>query len=222
MLELSEDYKRLLNHLGVEEINLLRFLNDDSYPVPSRMVSRRWIDHFPQLAPAEQRYALFTRYTALLVDPYSEPDAQGRYYDFSAVRVTRVFQNAQGLWCLPRVPLEDVRKLRALVLLAERRRRDAHRPAPVGALSAGAAELRHPDRRRALPSFAAGRYLRRTGGHHLPSVAGASMNQGALLAIFASLIFSVMNALVKTIADDIPTGKSCSFAAASAACWFCC
>lgn len=48
------------------------------------------------------------------------------------------------------------------------------------------------------------------------------MNQGALLAIFASLIFSVMNALVKTIADDIPTGKSCSFAAASAACWFCC
>ena len=95
-------------------------MNDDSYPVPSRMVSRRWIDHFPQLAPAEQRYALFTRYTALLVDPYSEPDAQGRYYDFSAVRVTRVFQNAQGLWCLPRVPLEDVRKLRALVLLAER------------------------------------------------------------------------------------------------------
>ncbi|BEO51502.1 hypothetical protein SMQE21_14420 [Serratia marcescens] len=120
MLELSEDYKRLLNHLGVEEINLLRFLNDDSYPVPSRMVSRRWIDHFPQLAPAEQRYALFTRYTALLVDPYSEPDAQGRYYDFSAVRVARVFQDAQGLWCLPRVPLEDVRKLRTLVLLAER------------------------------------------------------------------------------------------------------
>ncbi len=33
------------------------------------------------------------------------------------------------------------------------------------------------------------------------------MNQGALLAIFASLIFSVMNALVKTIADDIPTGE---------------
>ncbi|MBH2696615.1 opine metallophore biosynthesis dehydrogenase [Serratia marcescens] len=120
MLELSEDYKRLLNHLGVEEINLLRFLNDDSYPVPSCMVSRRWIDHFPQLAPAEQRYALFTRYTALLVDPYSEPDALGRYYDFSAVRVARVFQDAQGLWCLPRVPLEDVRKLRTLVLLAER------------------------------------------------------------------------------------------------------
>ncbi|QXX98705.1 opine metallophore biosynthesis dehydrogenase [Serratia marcescens] len=120
MLELSEDYKRLLNHLGVEAINLLRFLNDDSYPVPSRMVSRRWIDHFPQLAPAEQRYALFTRYTALLVDPYSEPDAQGRYYDFSAVRVARVFQDAQGLWCLPRVPLEDVRKLRTLVLLAQR------------------------------------------------------------------------------------------------------
>jgi hypothetical protein len=120
MLELSEDYKRLLNHLGVEGINLLRFLNDDSYPVPSRMVSRRWIDHFPQLAPAEQRYALFTRYTALLVDPYSEPDAQGRYYDFSAVRVARVFQDAQGLWRLPRVPQEDVRKLRVLVLLAER------------------------------------------------------------------------------------------------------
>ncbi|BEM37690.1 membrane protein [Serratia marcescens] len=33
------------------------------------------------------------------------------------------------------------------------------------------------------------------------------MNQGALLAIFASLIFSVMNALVKTISDAIPTGE---------------
>ncbi|AGE17933.1 DMT family transporter [Serratia marcescens] len=33
------------------------------------------------------------------------------------------------------------------------------------------------------------------------------MNQGVLLAIFASLIFSVMNALVKTISDAIPTGE---------------
>ncbi|WBL72603.1 DMT family transporter [Serratia liquefaciens] len=33
------------------------------------------------------------------------------------------------------------------------------------------------------------------------------MNRGALLAIFASLIFSIMNALVKTIADEIPTGE---------------
>nr|CBA71437.1 conserved hypothetical protein [Arsenophonus nasoniae] len=119
MLELSLDYKRLLNRLGVEEINLLRFLNDDNYPVPARMVSRHWIEHFSQLGPSEQQYALFTRYTGLLVDPYSEPDAQGRYYDFSAVRVERVFQDVQGLWRLPRLPLEDVRKLRVLVLLAE-------------------------------------------------------------------------------------------------------
>ena len=120
MLALSQDYQQLLNRLGIEAINLLRFLNDDNYPVPPRMVSRRWIDQFPQLAPTEQCYALFTRYTALLVDPYSEPDAQGRYYDFSAVRVARVFQDAQGCWRLPRVPQEDVRKLRVLVLLAQR------------------------------------------------------------------------------------------------------
>lgn len=120
MLALSQDYQQLLNRLGIEAINLLRFLNDDNYPVPPRMVSRRWIDQFPQLAPTEQCYALFTRYTALLVDPYSEPDAQGRYYDFSAVRVARVFQDAQGRWRLPRVPQEDVRKLRVLVLLAQR------------------------------------------------------------------------------------------------------
>ncbi|MBH2652796.1 opine metallophore biosynthesis dehydrogenase [Serratia ureilytica] len=120
MLALSQDYQHLLNRLGIEAINLLRFLNDDNYPVPPRMVSRRWIDQFPQLAPTEQCYALFTRYTALLVDPYSEPDAQGRYYDFSAVRVARVFQDAQGRWRLPRVPQEDVRKLRVLVLLAQR------------------------------------------------------------------------------------------------------
>lgn len=120
MLALSQDYQQLLNRLGIEAINLLRFLNDDNYPVPPRMVSRRWIDQFPQLAPTEQCYALFTRYTALLVDPYSEPDAQGRYYDFSAVRVARVFQDALGRWRLPRVPQEDVRKLRVLVLLAQR------------------------------------------------------------------------------------------------------
>ncbi|EPK0248875.1 opine metallophore biosynthesis dehydrogenase [Serratia marcescens] len=120
MLALSQDYQQLLNRLGIEAINLLRFLNDDNYPVPPRMVSRRWIDQFPQLAPTEQCYALFTRYTALLVDPYSGPDAQGRYYDFSAVRVARVFQDAQGRWRLPRVPQEDVRKLRVLVLLAQR------------------------------------------------------------------------------------------------------
>ncbi|HGE8502246.1 opine metallophore biosynthesis dehydrogenase [Serratia ureilytica] len=120
MLALSQDYQQLLNRLGIEAINLLRFLNDDNYPVPPRMVSRHWIDQFPQLAPTEQCYALFTRYTALLVDPYSEPDAQGRYYDFSAVRVARVFQDAQGRWRLPRVPQEDVRKLRVLVLLAQR------------------------------------------------------------------------------------------------------
>lgn len=120
MLALSQDYQQLLNRFGIEAINLLRFLNDDNYPVPPRMVSRRWIDQFPQLAPTEQCYALFTRYTALLVDPYSEPDAQGRYYDFSAVRVARVFQDAQGRWRLPRVPQEDVRKLRVLVLLAQR------------------------------------------------------------------------------------------------------
>ncbi|HHP7833265.1 TPA: opine metallophore biosynthesis dehydrogenase [Serratia marcescens] len=120
MLALSQDFQQLLNRLGIEAINLLRFLNDDNYPVPPRMVSRRWIDQFPQLAPTEQCYALFTRYTALLVDPYSEPDAQGRYYDFSAVRVARVFQDAQGRWRLPRVPQEDVRKLRVLVLLAQR------------------------------------------------------------------------------------------------------
>ncbi|HGM7289115.1 TPA: opine metallophore biosynthesis dehydrogenase [Serratia marcescens] len=120
MLALSQDYQQLLNRFGIEAINLLRFLNDDNYPVPPRMVSRRWIDQFPQLTPTEQCYALFTRYTALLVDPYSEPDAQGRYYDFSAVRVARVFQDAQGRWRLPRVPQEDVRKLRVLVLLAQR------------------------------------------------------------------------------------------------------
>ncbi|BEO75476.1 TPA: opine metallophore biosynthesis dehydrogenase [Serratia marcescens] len=120
MLALSQDYQQLLNRLGIEAINLLRFLNDDNYPVPPRMVSRSWIDQFPQLTPTEQCYALFTRYTALLVDPYSEPDAQGRYYDFSAVRVARVFQDAQGRWRLPRVPQEDVRKLRVLVLLAQR------------------------------------------------------------------------------------------------------
>lgn len=117
---LANDYKTLLNKLGISEINLLRFLNDDNYPVPETMLSRRWIDDFPRLSPIEQQYALFVRYTGLLVDPYSVPDAQGRYFDFSAVKVMPVYQDDAGLWHLPRVPLEDIHKLRTLLILSTR------------------------------------------------------------------------------------------------------
>lgn len=118
MCALAQDYKVLLNALGATEINLLRFLNDDNYPVPESMVSRHWIENFTALSPLEQHYALFVRYTALLVDPLSTPDEKGRYYDFSAVKVESVYRDNAGLWRLPRIPLEDVDKLRVLVTLA--------------------------------------------------------------------------------------------------------
>ncbi len=58
------------------------------------------------------------RYAALLVDPFSPADEQGRHFDFSAVPFRRVSRDEDGLWRLPRVPLEDYRKLALIVALA--------------------------------------------------------------------------------------------------------
>ncbi|MDI7027993.1 opine metallophore biosynthesis dehydrogenase, partial [Pseudomonas aeruginosa] len=65
-----------------------------------------------------QEYLLFVRYAALLVDPFSPADEQGRHFDFSAVPFRRVSRDEDGLWRLPRVPLEDYRKLALIVALA--------------------------------------------------------------------------------------------------------
>ncbi|RIO62891.1 DUF2338 family protein, partial [Mammaliicoccus sciuri] len=47
------------------------------------------------------------RYTAILIDPFSEPDQHGRYFDFSAVPIKQLYENEQGVVHIPRMPSED-------------------------------------------------------------------------------------------------------------------
>ncbi|ACU37789.1 opine metallophore biosynthesis dehydrogenase [Actinosynnema pretiosum subsp. pretiosum] len=93
--------------LGVDGVNLLRFMVDDSYPVRPESISRRDVERFEELPPVHQDYLVYVRYASLLVDPFSEPDADGRYFDFSAIPIRRVFRDAEGRWEVPRMPKED-------------------------------------------------------------------------------------------------------------------
>jgi staphylopine/pseudopaline/yersinopine synthase len=47
------------------------------------------------------------RYASLLVDPFSEPDENGRYFDFSAIPIRPILLDSAGQWDVPRMPKED-------------------------------------------------------------------------------------------------------------------
>jgi len=93
--------------LGLEGVNLLRFMVEDSYPVREESISRDDVERFEELPPIHQDYLVYVRYASLLVDPFSEPDADGRYFDFSAVPLRPVFRDGEGRWDVPRMPKED-------------------------------------------------------------------------------------------------------------------
>ncbi|KMQ84069.1 hypothetical protein RF55_18479 [Lasius niger] len=120
MLVLWKEQSRLLERLGIAPLNLLKFLNDDNYPVPETLLGRDDIEGFCDLDEVRQSYLLYVRYTALLVDPFSRPDRHGYYFDFSAVPFVRAAKNADGLWTIPRIPLEDYRKLKLTVEMGRR------------------------------------------------------------------------------------------------------
>lgn len=120
MLMLWKEQSRLLERFGIAPLNLLKFLNDDNYPVPAAMLSRDDIEGFCDLDEIRQNYLLYVRYTALLVDPFSVPDRHGCYFDFSAVPFARAAKNAEGLWTIPRIPLEDYKKLKLTVEMGQR------------------------------------------------------------------------------------------------------
>lgn len=120
LLELWKDISRILSKLNVEPLNLLKFMNDDNYPVRPESLSRDDIEGFTSFDAIKQQYLLYIRYTSLLIDPYSSPDEKGRYFDFSAVPIQRVYQNSQGKWCIPRVPNEDYYRLKLLQGIADK------------------------------------------------------------------------------------------------------
>ncbi|MBN8208997.1 opine metallophore biosynthesis dehydrogenase [Bacillus sp. NTK071] len=111
MVKLWKEISALVKELGGEPINLLQFLNDDNYPVHEVSLSRSDIDDFPVLDTVKQEYLLYIRYSSILIDPFSEPDESGAYFDFSKVPYKQVTQMVNGDWIIPRIPLEDYKNL---------------------------------------------------------------------------------------------------------------
>ncbi|MCA1065760.1 opine metallophore biosynthesis dehydrogenase [Rossellomorea sp. AcN35-11] len=114
MLAQWQEMMRILEKLGMERVNLLRFMTDDTYPVREESLSRTDIEGFEQLETIHQEYLLYIRYTSLLIDPFSTPDEAGRYFDFSAVPIRSMFRNLEGELDIPRMPKEDYYRIKII------------------------------------------------------------------------------------------------------------
>lgn len=119
LLRQWEEISALVRKLGGAPVNLLQFMVDDNYPVRPESLPRHEIDRFPQLSPVQQQYLLFVRYASLLIDPFSEPDEAGKYFDFSAVPIRHIFINHEGAWDIPRMPKEDYYRIKIIQGIAK-------------------------------------------------------------------------------------------------------
>lgn len=117
MLDLHYEISLIYRKLYVPTFNLLEFLNAN-YPVPEEAIARKDITNFPNFNHEKQAYLLYVRYATLLIDPYSQPDREGRYLEFSKFPYQQIYQ-FNGLWYIPRVPLEDYKKLELLYALSK-------------------------------------------------------------------------------------------------------
>lgn len=118
MVQLWKDISTIVRRLKAEPINLLKFLNDDNYPVLEQSIARHDIENFTQFTTDKQEYLLYVRYASILVDPFSEPDETGRYFDFSAVPFPKAAFYG-GVLTLPRIPFEDMKAIYVFYFLAK-------------------------------------------------------------------------------------------------------
>lgn len=107
MLAMWRELTAIVVALGGTGVNLLAFMLEDSYPVRPESISAADVAAFESLPAIHQEYLVYVRYASLLIDPFSEPDRDGRYFDFSAIPIRPVFRNAGGEWDVPRMPKED-------------------------------------------------------------------------------------------------------------------
>ncbi|WP_338555543.1 opine metallophore biosynthesis dehydrogenase [Paenibacillus sp. KS-LC4] len=114
MLAGWKEMTHVIEKLNVMGVNLLKFMTDDNYPVRLESLSRYDIDNFTQLDTIHQEYLLYIRYTSLLIDPFSEPDQEGKYFDFSAVPIRQIFINQEQYWDIPRMPKEDYYRIKII------------------------------------------------------------------------------------------------------------
>ncbi|MGO2596205.1 MAG: opine metallophore biosynthesis dehydrogenase [Glutamicibacter arilaitensis] len=121
--ELAQTWRELTaitTALGGKGVNLLAFMLQDGYPLHPQSISPAQAASFEQLPPIEQEYLLYVRYASLLIDPFSQPDGQGRYFDFSAIAFRPVFTNELGQWDVPRMPMEDYYRTKIIAGLARK------------------------------------------------------------------------------------------------------
>jgi hypothetical protein len=107
MVAMWQELTAVVVALGGTGVNLLAFMLEDSYPVRPESISAADVVAFESLPTIHQEYLVYVRYASLLIDPFSEPDREGRYFDFSAVPIRPIFRNATGEWDVPRMPKED-------------------------------------------------------------------------------------------------------------------
>ncbi|NCJ15620.1 staphylopine biosynthesis dehydrogenase [Staphylococcus pseudintermedius] len=107
MRQMWQEVMAILKHLNIDTLNLLKFMVKENYPLRSETMDDDRIEAFETLTAIEQEYLLYVRYTGILIDPFSEPDENGKYFDFSAVPFKEVFRNEEGVWQIPRMPNED-------------------------------------------------------------------------------------------------------------------
>lgn len=97
----------ILAKFSVPSVNLLEFMVKENYHVRPETLADDDVYSFEQLPAIHQEYLLYVRYTAILIDPFSEPNQHGRYFDFSAVPIKQLYENEQGVIHIPRMPSED-------------------------------------------------------------------------------------------------------------------
>ena len=114
-----EDVMSVAEGLGARKFNLLEFLQRDNYPVSSRFLADEEVENYPKLSIEAKGDLLFARYCGLLVDASSQPDQDGRFFDFSAVRVAPA-RKCEEVLHLPRIQAEELYNLQILRALEAR------------------------------------------------------------------------------------------------------
>jgi staphylopine/pseudopaline/yersinopine synthase len=120
MVNLWKEISNVLSFFKIKPINLLKFLNDDNYPLKEESLSREDIENFCDLEEIKQEYLLYIRYSSILINPFSEPDINGKYFDFSAVPFKQVYKNIKGEWVIPRIPIEDYKRIKLICEIADK------------------------------------------------------------------------------------------------------
>ncbi len=119
MLNYWKEMMTVVNYFHIQPLNLLKFMVDDNYPLHPESIDRQEIENFNQLEPIHQQYLLYIRYASLLIDPFSKPNQDGKYFDFSTVPLRRIFINQNGEWDVPRMPKEDYYRVKIIQGIAK-------------------------------------------------------------------------------------------------------